>query len=63
MTFATDSVFTFEFETEHEIPIGGFLKVKLPEEMEFPAEMVESQDPQFFTSIVLASGLPPSTYD
>ena len=36
VTFTTDSVFTFEFETEHEIPIGGYMKVQLPEEMAFP---------------------------
>ena len=42
MTFS-DSEFKFTFETEHDIPKGGFLEIELPEEMNFPEVAVTSQ--------------------
>ena len=40
MTFSEDSSFDFTFETEHDVPINGFFKIKLPKEMAFPDEIV-----------------------
>lgn len=36
MTFSTDSEFDFAFETEHDVPKNGFIKLTLPIEMVFP---------------------------
>ena len=39
-TFSLDSELDFTFETEHNVPKDGFLRVTLPVEMAFPDEMV-----------------------
>lgn len=31
ITFQQDTTFTFLFETEHDIPVGGFLQIELPD--------------------------------
>ena len=38
MTFTTDSKLSLTFETEHDVPQGGKLRIELPIEMEYPAE-------------------------
>ena len=40
MTFSDDSELDFTFETEHNVPVNGFLRVTLPVEMAFPDQMV-----------------------
>ena len=40
LTFSDDSELDFTFETEHNVPKDGFLRVTLPVEMAFPDEMV-----------------------
>lgn len=42
LTFSDDSLFDFSFETEHDVPTNGYLKLTLPIEMNFPEEMIES---------------------
>ena len=39
-TFSDDSEFEFSFTTEHAIPAGGFLEIKLPDEMAFQVDDV-----------------------
>ena len=36
MTYSTDSELDFAFETEHDVPKNGFIKLILPIEMAFP---------------------------
>ena len=42
MTYS-ESEFKFTFETEHDIPNGGYLEIVLPEEMNFSNETVITQ--------------------
>jgi len=42
MTFSEDSIFDFTFETEHDVPKNGFMKIDLPKEMAFPEEFVNN---------------------
>ena len=44
-TFVEGSDAFITMETEHDIPVGGNLKVSLPVEMAFPKSIVESADP------------------
>ena len=46
-TFVTNTKFDFKFVTEHNIPPGGFLYVRFPDEMQFPVDVVESQNLKF----------------
>ena len=39
-----NSIFKFTYETEHDIPVQGFLKVKLPVEMAFPERVIAAKD-------------------
>lgn len=43
-TFDDESELIFQFETEHDVDADGTLKVKLPIEMQFPAEAVSAAD-------------------
>lgn len=43
LTFSTDSEYNFEFDTEHDIPDEGYLRVTLPKEMAFPQSMIDDQ--------------------
>ena len=44
MTFTPDAEFNFEFETEHNVPENGFIKMTLPKEMAFPQEVIDNKD-------------------
>ena len=44
MTFTDGTQFDFTFITEHDIPVGGYLKVGLPVEMAFPDDIVAAND-------------------
>jgi hypothetical protein len=46
-TFSEESFYDFTFETEHSVPVGGFLRMTLPVEMAFPKDVVDSQRPVF----------------
>lgn len=43
-TYSEDSKFDFTFLTEHNIPKGGFLTIRVPEEMHIPQKYVDAQD-------------------
>ena len=44
MTFTPNAEFNFEFETEHNVPENGFIKMTLPKEMAFPQEIIDNKD-------------------
>ena len=43
MTWKADTDFQFTFETEHDVPVDGYLKIGLPVEMAMPQRLVDSQ--------------------
>ena len=45
VTFTENADLIFTYETEHDIPLNGFLKITLPVEMAFPTSIIESEDP------------------
>lgn len=55
-TYSDESVLDFTFETEHNVPPGGTLKVTLPVEMKFPQTVVDSQEPNIKVSQTVSVG-------
>ena len=43
LTFSDDTSFQFSFETEHDVPEDGYIRIELPDEMAFPDDIVENQ--------------------
>lgn len=46
-TFMEGADADFTFETEHDIPVGGQLRVSLPVEMAFPPSVLDAEDPSY----------------